>query len=42
MRGIAGDMGTFFVVALIVAAILGWVLIEFVLWLFSFVTISFG
>jgi len=42
MKGLAGDMTKAFFVCLVVAAILGWVIIEFVLWLFSFVTISFG
>lgn len=36
------DMGGAFLMLLILAAVLGWVVIEFVLWLFSMVNISFG
>lgn len=36
------DVSKGFFVLLILAAVVGWCVIEFVLWLLSFVSISFG
>lgn len=36
------NFGTFMIVATVIIGVLGWALIETLLWLFSFVTISFG
>ena len=38
----APKLGTFFIIAIIVVAVLGWATIETLLWLISHINISFG
>lgn len=40
MRGIADGLVAFYVVSLVIAAILGWCFIEGLVWLFSHISIS--
>lgn len=39
---IGGDWGKAFIMFGIICAVVGWAVIEFLLWLLSFVSISFG
>jgi uncharacterized membrane protein len=41
-KGFIGNWGGFFIAAGIICGLVGWCVIEFILWLFSFVHISFG
>lgn len=38
----SGDFNTAIIIFALVCALAGWCVIEFILWLFSFVHISFG
>lgn len=40
MSGYIGDIEKGFKAVLIIAAVVGWAVIEFILWLFSFISIT--